>query len=64
MLRRLLNFAVVDDEGEPQHLDRLELLGKPILLSGACAVHSGKGCRCLGLRQAGQHTRLRNVTLT
>lgn len=38
MLRRLLNFAVVDDEGEPQHLDRLELLGKPILLSGACAV--------------------------
>uniref|UniRef100_A0A383WCP9 Cytosine-specific methyltransferase n=1 Tax=Tetradesmus obliquus TaxID=3088 RepID=A0A383WCP9_TETOB len=40
-IRRLLNFAVVDDEGEPQHLDRLELLGKPILLSGSVYPEQG-----------------------
>jgi hypothetical protein len=31
---RLLNFSVVDEAGELQHLDRLELLKKPISLTG------------------------------
>jgi hypothetical protein len=31
---RLLHFSVVDDAGELQHLDRLELLKKPISLTG------------------------------
>jgi hypothetical protein len=32
--RRLLHFSVVDEAGELQHLDRLELLKKPISLTG------------------------------
>jgi hypothetical protein len=33
---RLLHFSVVDEAGELQHLDRLELLKKPISLTGGC----------------------------